>query len=61
MFEAVFAHPTDAMGTNGGVGGKIDSIEASFVFRKPHLKLNTRTLGNFGDLAHLEGGTPAAS
>ena len=40
LLDAVFAHPTDAMGTKGDFEGEITSIEASFDF---HL-LKTREL-----------------
>ena len=40
LLDAVFAHPTDAMGTKGDFEGEITSIEASFDFHP----LKTREL-----------------
>ena len=40
LIAAVFAHPTDAMGTKGDFEGEITSIEASFDFHP----LKTREL-----------------
>ena len=44
LIAAVFAHPTDAVGTKGGFEGEITSIEASFDFHP--LKIRDSELQN---------------
>ena len=54
--EVAFAHPTDAMGTKRGFGGKIASIESSFVFQLaeyPHVGESQNLVGQNMQLRDL--------
>ena len=48
LIAAVFAHLTDATGTEGDIEGKITSIEASFDFHPPQAQNPRVTKGLLG-------------